>query len=271
MDGVVQREWVELTMNQPSRDPVITARVISMATAVERRQRMSEQLDSLPIAWEFFDAHTGPAPELVLHEKSWQRINGRMLNAAEIGCYSSHYTLWREHAKAPVDDIMMVFEDDGLLDTDYLADLGPLREIVGRYGFVRFHCHLIAPAQTLLAQGRRRVLRFKRPVHGTLAYCLDGRTARRLTERLRPLYRPVDVEMDRYWQHGIPITCLYPFVALERAAPTQIGERGFQRGSAVDHVHWKVRNQVEKLRRWNVELRYRMPWAKAAWERPSDG
>ena len=224
---------------------------------------MEAQLRTLPIAWEFFDAHTGPAPELTLHEDRWQRLNGRTLNAAEIGCYSSHYTLWREHAKAPDDDVMMILEDDGLLDTDYLGDLAPLREIVRQYGYIRFHCHLIAPARTLLHQDRR-------PVHGTLAYCLDARTARRLTERLRHVYRPVDVEMDRYWEHGVPITCLYPFVALERAAPTQIGARGFRRGNTVDHVHWKVRNQVDKVRRRAAELGYLLPWVDVPWERTPD-
>ena len=256
-------------MVQPT-GPAVTARIISMRDSGPRRERMAEQLQPLPFAWDFFDAHTSPVSELVVHEDRWQRINGRMLNAAEVGCYSSHYTLWREHADSSTEGILMVLEDDAILDTTYLAEPALLQDLVQAYGYVRFHCHLIAPARTLHYQDRRRVLRFRRPVHGTLAYCLDRRTARRLVDRLQHVYRPVDVEMDRYWVHGVPINCLYPFVAIERAAPTQIGSRSFRRGNLVDHLHWKTRNQMEKAGRWTAELAYLLPGFSPEWERRAD-
>jgi glycosyl transferase family 25 len=231
-----------------AKQPNFTAFVISMTSAGERRSRMRAQMEHIPANWEFFDAHLSPIPELVLHPDKWRRINGRLLNKAEIGCYSSHYALWSRHSQAADDDLMLVLEDDALIDTDYLSDLAPLRTIMQRFGYIRFHCHLIAPAQTLYYQDRRRVLRFKRKVHGTLAYCIDAKTARTFRDRLKHVYRPVDVEMDRYWVHGVPIFCLYPFVAIERAAPTQIAGRDFERGALSDHVRWKFNNQVEKLR-----------------------
>lgn len=243
--------------------PTVTVAIISMSGAAERRARMREQMTAVPAPWRFVDAHTAPDPELTLHERSWPRINGRVLNKAEVGCYSSHYSLWREHAQAADDDLLLVLEDDAILDTDYLADLGPLREVAARFGYVRFHCHMIAPAQTLFYQDRRRVIRFKRRVHGTLAYCIDARTARIFADRLRDLRRPVDVEMDRYWEHGVPIFCLYPFVAIERAAPTQIEGRVVDPGSTLDHLLWKINNQVDKLRCWSTEARYRVRGRKA--------
>jgi len=226
----------------------VTVKIVSLAGAEARRRQMQAQLSSLPIPWAFFDAHTAPSPPLVLHEETWRRINGRPLETSEIGCYSSHFTLLCEHAAKPDSDILIVLEDDAILDPDFFHDVEAVSAIVREFGYIRLNAQIAAPSAEVKILGRRRIVRFLKKVHGTAGYMIDAKTARRFAAHLKDMYRPIDVEMDRFWVHGIPIYCLYQFAVMERSAYTQIGTRAFERGALGDRLFWKALNQLEKLR-----------------------
>lgn len=224
--------------------------VISMANAQSRRSQMAEQLNQTGLSWEFFDARTDADPRLRLQTTKWRRINGRTLNRAEIGCYSSHFALLAEHAERPAGNVLIVLEDDALLDTDFLSDQATLMGLAQEFGYVRLNAQYLAPSKPLKDIGRRRIVEFKRKVHGTLGYLIDTVTAKRFCDSLRDLVRPIDIEMDRSWAHGIPIRCIHQYVAIERTAASQIGGRDFERLGFNDFVGWKFFNQIEKIRAW---------------------
>ena len=236
----------------------INVAVISLVSALRRRKNMQEQLRDLALNWSFFDAHTSASPDLLLHARSWRRLNGRTLNAEELGCYSSHYTLLVEHGRKPDNDILIVLEDDAILDTEYFNDLDALRSLMRDFGYVRLNAQLAAPSVEVRILGRRRLVRFLRKVHGSAGYMIDAHTARSLSKHLVELRRPIDIEMDRFWSHGVKIFCLYPFVLIESSASTQIGSRNYERLNLLDHLIWKCNNQFEKFRCWweNFMIRF---------------
>ncbi len=43
----------------------------------------------------------------------------------------------------------------------------------------------------------------------------------------RSVTRPVDDQLDRFWEHGIPSLCLFPFPLIEEARPSMIGNDRF--------------------------------------------
>lgn len=217
---------------------------------------MDQQLSRLSIPWSFFDAHELPSPSLNLCSGRWIRTNGRMLTAAELGCYSSHYSLLATHAARPDEEVLIVLEDDALVDCDYLGDQTEVLRLVKQYGYIRLNAQMAAPPEEVEILGRRRLVRFKKKVHGTAGYAVTARTARIFVEHLCNVLRPIDVEMDRFWDHKIPILCFYQFVVIERSAQTQIADRSRAKLSTSDFLVWKMCNQIEKLRCLFMNLRF---------------
>ncbi len=229
--------------------------VISMRDASERREEMKRQLDKSGLDWSFCDAHDAPITDLICERSSWLRSIGRPLNDRELGCYSSHYDNLTKFVSDDSADIALVFEDDAVIDIEHLANINGLSELVARYGYIRLNAQNLAKASLVYIQGRRRLLRFRKSVYGTLAYALDKKTAKHLLIHLRKVRRPIDMEIDRFWDHGVPILCLYQPVAIESSKPTQIGQRNFS-VSGLNWFAWKIMNQVEKLRCIYANLLY---------------
>ena len=235
----------------------ILIKVISLPSSGLRRQQMSLQLDEIGIPWQFFDALDSLSSCLIAHAGSWPIMNGRMLRESELGCYASHYELLMMHSKADEDDILIVLEDDAILDTTYFKAVDDIINLTRQFGYVKFNGQLIAQSSEVYIQGRRRVVRFHNKVHGSLAYAIDRRTAIRFCKHLKNVFRPIDIEMDRFWAHGIPVLCLYQPVAIERSAPTGIVGREFT-VSGRTWLLWKINNQIEKIRCFSANLCYRV-------------
>src|SRR3546814_10112449 len=72
--------------------------VISMADAVERRAAFSARAAPAVIPWRFVDACSDLAEGLRYDAPAVERNKRRPLTKGELGCYSSHYTIWREKA-----------------------------------------------------------------------------------------------------------------------------------------------------------------------------
>jgi glycosyl transferase family 25 len=225
-----------------------------LANATDRRESVRRQLDGVGLDWAFFDAHTGAAPELPIDVKQHARTTGRQMKAGEFGCFSSHWTLLRAHAAEPDDRVLLVLEDDVIIDPLFFSDAAELVRLANRYGFIRFNGHLAVPSDDVEILGRRRVVRYKARIFGTLAYAVNARTARVLTSRIRSISRPIDIAYDRFWHHGVGIYCVYPFPTIESYSSSQIEGRTREVRPAGEFLLWKTYNQVEKVRRMAANL-----------------
>jgi glycosyl transferase family 25 len=233
--------------------------VISLPEAVERRDTIKSQLNRTPLEWNFFDAHASMASELKVASAKLARINGRPLSPGELGCYSSHWSLLAMHAKALPGDVMLVFEDDAIIDPYFFSDPEELIRLGNKYGMLRLSTHLAAPSEEVEILGRRRIVRFKRRVFSGLAYLVSVDVAKVLSEKLSTIHRPIDVEYDRFWAHGTPIFCVYPFAAIESYRDSHLGQREFTKLSPREWFLWKSLNLTEKLRRGWANVWRRAP------------
>src|SRR5690606_16536821 len=93
--------------------------VVSLADADQRRIEFAASVPATAPAYEFFDAHTELSPELVYENGASRATHGRTLRAGELGCYSSHFTLWRWLLESPYEQ-MVVIEDDVRLDWSFM-------------------------------------------------------------------------------------------------------------------------------------------------------
>lgn len=97
--------------------------VISLSTALERRQHILSEFGEKNVAFDFFDALT-PEPAGIFAQALHLNIDDQALTKGEVACFMSHAYLWK---KMVDDDIpyMAIFEDDIYLGEDvneFLSD-----------------------------------------------------------------------------------------------------------------------------------------------------
>lgn len=212
-----------------STRPHTAIRVISLPAALERRQAFTRSASAAGCEWEFFDAHAAPVPGLSYDEGRVAGIYGRKLHAGELGCYSSHYDLWRWLAEADYEQLI-VLEDDVVADWEFIRELGAIR-LAGRgIEYLRLFAKMPAPWRFVASpyfDRYRHLIRFTGYALGTQAYVLTKSGAERLVRHGAHIEAPVDVYMDRTWEHGLLNLAVYPFPVYERHQRSSIGEGRF--------------------------------------------
>jgi glycosyl transferase, family 25 len=209
--------------------PHTAIRVISLPAALERRQAFARSAVAAGCDWEFFDAHTTPVEGLSYDEKRVTGTYGRKLHPGELGCYSSHFDLWRWLVQADCDQLI-VLEDDVVVDWEFIHDFSAI-EIASRgIEYLRLFAKMPAPWRFVASpyfDKYRHLIRFTGYALGTQAYMLSKAGAQRLICHGWNIEAPVDVYMDRTWEHGVLNLAVYPFPVYERHQRSSIGEGRF--------------------------------------------
>jgi glycosyl transferase family 25 len=193
--------------------------VINLEKSTERRATLERRLAGLGIDYEICRAVEGRAgydffERCDLHR---YRINtGRAPSDGEVGCYASHLTLWRRCAASG--EPLVVLEDDAKPLPTFAAALRVTRDLIGRYGFVRFEYDGPArpartrPIETL--EGFTTHYFVKYP-YGAMCYALSPSVARAFLAASRELRAPVDQFIKRCWEHRQPLYGLLPYSVYE--------------------------------------------------------
>lgn len=212
-----------------STRPHTAIRVISLPAATERRQAFAQSAAAAGCDWEFFDAHAAPVHGLSYDEKRVAGIYGRKLLAGELGCYSSHFDLWGWLAQADCEQLI-VLEDDVVVDWEFIRELSAIRLASRGIEYLRLFAKMPAPWRFIASpyfDKYRHLIRFTGYALGTQAYVLSKSGAARLIRRGSNIEAPVDVFMDRSWDHGLLNLAIYPFPVYERHQRSSIGECRF--------------------------------------------
>lgn len=192
--------------------------VINLAAHRPRLEASARQLDALAIAWRRIEAVDGRA----LSEEETARVYDAEANRwrakhplvrAEIGCYLSHIETWRAIAEGDAAG-GFVFEDD--------FSAGPsLPEVLARLSAPDAHrdwdlvkLFSFHPKRKILRSrplsARHRIGVPYRVPSTTLAYGITREAARRLAERVPPVFRPVDEDHKFFWETGLRIAMVQP-------------------------------------------------------------
>jgi glycosyl transferase family 25 len=230
-------------------------RVISLADAHARRDALTERLAGTGLEWSFFDAHRHPVVSYCKRD-AWI-AKGRPLVPQELGCYSSHYSVWKEFL-AGTSTQLLVLEDDVSGDWDYI------KKDVLSFDFGSMGIHLLrlyAGGPTRCKQLRvepercgklrgRRIFQLLGYVEGALAYILSRQGAERLLEHCVKIERPVDDEMDRSWIHGVHSFALIPYPVMELQVPSQILGRDSSSGKnpyQMERYRYEIEDKGRRL------------------------
>src|SRR3546814_10521064 len=85
--------------------------VVSLESAEARRAAFAARAVGTSLAWRFFDACTAPAPGMTIDEAAIRRNKGRAMSKGAIGCYASHFSIWRDMIERGVRQAI-VLEDE---------------------------------------------------------------------------------------------------------------------------------------------------------------
>jgi glycosyl transferase family 25 len=104
-------------------------------------------------------------------------------------------------------------------------------------------------------QQRTLIEYLDRPL-GTQGYLMTREGAERFLRHCRVVRRPLDDELDRSWEHGVPCLGLFPFPLIEQSTASAIGPARFERFTIPRRL--RVRRQAMKMQDRALRLRQRL-------------
>ena len=181
--------------------------VISLARAKDRRAFMQKQLQDARLEYEIWEAIDGktlsPADyQIPLNDEYWRKRRGWKLTPGEIGCFLSHWTLWREVANRGI-SVALILEDDAVLPRD-MNFLPEVLQAKTDWEFMRLHLFKSRPYSVAesLPSGRKIVV-FRKRIGGTVAYLVRLETAHKLLRICDEMRMPVDWMFGEWWRNGL--------------------------------------------------------------------
>lgn len=239
-------------MTLPDFPPIF---VISLARAKERREAMRVHLDSLGAAYEIVDAVDGamltPADyEPRLRQDIMHRKWSRELLPAEIGCYLSHYNLWRRVVAEEM-SCALVLEDDVKLSENFSPVIADVLTLNCRWDVVHLAarrpkdvdvaCHGLAGRDYVFGRYKRRLL-------CTHAYLISLAGARKLLDICRDISEPIDWAWGYWWQTGLVFYCVGPKLAWQvEEKSTIVDYDSLPKGKLTEKIAAKVWLRKEKI------------------------
>lgn len=198
-----------------------------MATAQARRREFAEGAREAKSPWRFVDALTGPPDGLTYDDRAAIRRFGRPLGRGEIGCYASHWSVWKALLDS-ADEQVIVLEDDVLVDwklLDALAEVELNKLDLALLRLYSTHSFKHRVAINRFLGPHSHVVETRGMFLGTQGYVVTRRAAERLVAGTSRIDEPVDWYLARYWRHGFRNHCLFPFPIVERFSESHIGDR----------------------------------------------
>lgn len=243
--------------------------VISLRDS-RRRDRVAQWMAESPYPWRFFDAFRGPAIGDPQYDERRARIlHGAALGPAEIGCFTSHFRLLREFKETGPAAWLLVVEDDVIVDLGFpfgrLLTLMEKAELRYLKLYSRFAVRYQKVGEKILG---RNIVRFRggllglpgRPSLplGTQGYLISREGAAGFVGSVDAIVRPVDWQLDRYWDNGLGSYSVYPHPLLELACETTITRvRRRPPPSPVDWLRHVSSLVADRLRRGVHDYRLR--------------
>lgn len=160
------------------------------------------------------------------------------LTAPEIGCYLSHYEVWKVIAKGNA-PIAIVFEDDARIADNFLSVLQHVETTKPDWDILRLYSHSRkTPLQSEKFIENHMMLTVENTTMSTVAYIITKEAAQHLSEIALPVNLPVDAFLKRWWMHGLCSKQIWPSVAFPSSEAEESSTIATQRsaGRAINPI-----------------------------------
>ncbi|MBY7668186.1 MULTISPECIES: glycosyltransferase family 25 protein [Vibrio] len=183
--------------------------VISLKKSLERRASIEQQMANYCIDFEFFDAIDGrcesPHPLFANYDytKRLWFTGGKMPMKGELGCYASHYLLWKKSIE--LNEPIIILEDDAELLPCFVDFIDLIKIKVQEYGFLRLEKAYERSELFLKEKMPNYEIYFlSNNFGGARAYALSTVAAQKLIEGSQYWSMPVDNYMGSLYLHQMP-------------------------------------------------------------------
>ena len=225
---------------------------------------MRLQLGAKKIDFEFFDAvdgRSGDNAALPNYSDDYcVRTWRRPLTQGEVGCFASHYRLWKRCLE--LNETIIVLEDDIVIGNDFRESVEIAASLIDRFDFIRLSGITDVRHQSipLNLPAPWKIVRFQRGPMGTQGYVLSPSGARRLLEHAKRWNLPVDNYIDSFWQHGVLSFGLLPSpISVRFDIPSDISLAGVSPSLQNRRRVWRpkrfVVRKIDDLKRFWFNIR----------------
>ncbi|WP_395339084.1 glycosyltransferase family 25 protein [Ningiella sp. W23] len=190
--------------------------VINLDGSDERLTNVEGQLAKQNLNFERISAVDGrKLDEASLHTHYCPKTNRKAyykaLTPGEIGCYLSHRKAWQHMVDNQIPHAI-ILEDDFILENS-LGDLQRLVNGQPDFDYVKLSDHPSRPrkTQTIDAIGDSQLIRFEKVPARTCAQLVSLRGAEKLLKHSERFGRPIDIDLQFWWEKNIEILGFKPF------------------------------------------------------------
>jgi len=180
-----------------------------------RRDRILGQAEKAGLDIQVFDAVTPDTMSGIPHnysEKMARRFTGRLMMPTEIACGLSHIQLWRQLQKDTDVDYYLILEDD----IDVVHNMQDIIQSVDMSGidFLKLSGQQNRPMKEVSKLNNDFTLyRYAFGPLDAAAYLISRGGAKKLEQYCMTLHAPIDILMDRTYDHGVTAYGVLPYAA----------------------------------------------------------
>jgi glycosyl transferase family 25 len=190
--------------------------VINLDKSTERMAKISKRLDELEVPFERITAVYGAelTPEELqinydpkLNAKTYRRE----LPCGEIGCYMSHIKAWKMIIERKL-QCAIVLEDDITIENEFKVFAERLASSTGDFDIVKFFCSKknLNIVSSFPIGPSHQLCRFRKVPSGNQGQLITYDGAKKLLATYERFGRPVDVDIQHWWESGINVLGIYP-------------------------------------------------------------
>ncbi|KUJ85143.1 hypothetical protein AVO45_18005 [Ruegeria marisrubri] len=187
---------------------------------MDRRLAAKSQFERYGLQFRFFDAYGDAAADAsLLHNHYDSQMNRkhfkRSLSTPEVYCYLGHRAIW-EKLVASDEDAAVVLEDDFKFVADPRPVLAACEATNLRGVMIKLDGGWDIDGTQIGHLGEAALVQRKVLPPRTTGYVIGREAAKTLLHASERFYRPIDLDLKHYWEHGVPIFVLKPSLVAER-------------------------------------------------------
>ncbi|MDN4503023.1 glycosyltransferase family 25 protein [Alteromonadaceae bacterium BrNp21-10] len=225
--------------------------LINLNRSQDRLTHCTEQLQSAEIHFERIEAVDG---EMLTQSAERSRFNADLnqqnyhknLNSGEIGCYLSHRKVWQKIVDEKL-DFAIVLEDDFSLTGDLTAAIEVAKSSFKQWDYIKLagHRRNRYPIHQQEIADMQLVTYNKLPSQ-TCAQIVSFNGAKKLLAHSETFGRPVDVDIQHWWEADLLAFGLMPYVVTANN----------QFGSEIDRVAKRKQARTRRLQKIKLQFQF---------------
>ncbi len=244
--------------------------VINLDRSPDRLAKMDQRLKALDMRYTRITAVDGRFldPALRTAPLGAERYFRPMENG-DYGTYQSHRLCWQRVVDAGL-EWAIVLEDDVILAPEFAAVPAAVAQLPCAWDVIKlFNGWRKRRVWPLMAVGAFTVVAYNKIPAGAQGYVVSRRGAQRLLREHRRMMRPIDIDMQYWWETGTEVIGFTPFPVRDDVVATSEAWRFDTRKKRRLLRMWiALQFWAQNLRSWGHLLRQRRTWREASRAQP---